>query len=235
MISIILLITLLSVTNAWLLSDFLDISNEDKPISTTVRVNTAAWAGGKLKFKVPANVQTITVTGDASNLAKYPKETMAVEVSADNTFEKVDMSFAVVAGHKFSAAMKVRAGQWVYVHVMSSYESFAGIVLGLDVEFSERTAAPTSASPHPKPTDQELTYVDRRHHRPHSYHQQRKAGLNTVGLLLVATGLVGCLLLTVCMVCVLKKRSRRNATLRSTGSVMTPSGEPGVYLPPAYN
>merc|ERR1712000_345390 len=215
MISIILLITLLSVTNAWLLSDFLDISNEDKPISTTVRVNTAAWAGGKLKFKVPANVQTITVTGDASNLDKYPKETMAVEVSADNTFEKVDMSFAVVAGHKFSAAMKVRAGQWVYVHVMSSYESFAGIVLGLDVEFSERTAAPTSASPgsrhpHPKPTDQELTYVDHRHHRPHSYHQP---GLNTVGLLL-----------TVCMVCVLKKRSRRNAALRSTGSVMTPSG-----------
>jgi hypothetical protein len=186
-------------------------------VASTVTVNSVLHTDAHVKLRVPtfnatAPVAQFRIQANATQLPQ--QENMTVVAMLDQPFDDVLLTAFANGGElRWSGAWsKCEPGQWIFLNVSSSVSTFYGAAVDVTVEFdtipsrSERTA-------------------------PHVVASSCNAGL-VIGLS-VAAGVLTLFGVCGCVACAIR-RKRRNLASASFGTVLPPSGEPSVYLPPAY-
>lgn len=186
-------------------------------VADTVTVNSVLHTDAHVKIRVPTfnesteQVATFKVLANATTLPSNENMTVLATVG-DAKNAVVLEAFAV--GHQLQwsqSAAPVRAGEWIFINVSSSISTFYGFAVDVAVQFDTIP----SRYGHGAPSTCE---------RP-----RRNIGLViglSVGGALFFVGL--------CVAACAIRRRRRMRVLAAAGIPMPPSGEPGIFLPPAY-
>jgi hypothetical protein len=186
-------------------------------VADTVTVNSVLHTDAHVKIRVPTfnesteQVATFKVLANATTLPS--NENMTVRATVGDPKNAVVLE-AFAVGHQLQwsqAAAPVRAGDWIFLNVSSSISTFYGFAVDVAVQFDSVPSrfghGSTSTCERPR----------------------RNIGLViglSVGGALFFVGL--------CVAACAAIRRRRRMRVAAAGIPMPPSGEPGVFLPPAY-
>jgi hypothetical protein len=182
---------------------------------TKVTVNSVVHTDQHLKLHIPAIDKPVaTIVVNATALP--PSETLTVLVIADAPDGKVIDTIVTFGGvFKPSDNVVFVPGQWVFFNVSSTVSTFFGQTVELSVNFIQFDGDVPSSS---------------------SSDSGRKRRHHAVGAIVGGTvgGLALLVAIVTCCVCAARKRRRcRLQRMAVTPSAPT-SGEPSMYLPPAY-
>lgn len=179
---------------------------------TKVTVNSVLHTDQHLKLHIPPISEPIaSIVVNATDLPTA--ETLTVLVIADSPDGKVLDTIVtnggvIEAGHN----VKIAPSQWLFFNVSSTVSTFFGQTVELSVNF-------------PIVEDGTPDDAPGRHHRHHNV--GAIVGGTVGGVALIAA-------IVTCCVCAARKRRRcRLQRMAVTPSAPT-SGEPSMYLPPAY-
>lgn len=179
---------------------------------TKVTVNSVVHTDQHLKLHIPAISEPIAkIVVNATALPET--ESLTVLVIGDSPDGKV-LDTVVTFGGVFKTSDNVafQPGQWVFFNVSSSVSTFFGQTVELSVNFAQSAAD----GPMDPPA------------RKHRHHPVGAIVGGTIGGVALLVAIV------TCCVCAARKRRRcRLQRMAVTPSAPT-SGEPSMYLPPAY-
>jgi hypothetical protein len=187
-------------------------------VNSDITVNSVVHTDQHVKLRVPTAfpVTGIVVIANATELS--PSESMTVVVILDAPDNWAVTSTTAEGGQLSATTANVVAGQWVYFNISSTVSTFFGQIVNLKVDFITPTAAPSFGGHHGT--------FDADPIRPRGAKIGAIVG-GTIGGVVVLVALVSC--------CVCLGRKQRRARMARMAMPSPPSsGEPSMYLPPAY-
>lgn len=192
-------------------------------VSSDITVNSVIHTDQHVRLQVPVAfpVSSMVVIANATDLPLT--ETMMVRVMLDAPVNEAVATVVAVGGQISASKAPVVGGQWVYFNVSSTVSTFLGQVVNLKIDFL--------APPLDGHDDGSDGYRDATHSFDPIRHRGAKVGAIVGGTI---GGVVALIALVSCCVCLGRKHRRaRMARMAAVPSAPT-SGEPSMYLPPAY-